>query len=72
MTSSQERLFISLGHSFEIFSYEVLIQSVDALYLAATTRKTKKVIFYPRNFRFTVIPGKKLSKEDESGSLSST
>ena len=57
VTTSGGRLFISFGHSFEIFSCEGLIRSVDALYLGATTRKTKKIIFLSTKYRFTVIPG---------------
>ena len=45
VTSSWECLFISLGHSFEIFSCEGLILSVDALHPAATTQKMKKINF---------------------------
>ena len=60
----------SLGHSFEIFSCEGLIRSVDVLYPAATTRQMKNMNFLSMKYRFTVIPGQKLSKEDESGSLS--
>ena len=42
VTSSRKRLFLSLGHSFEIFSCEGLIQSLDALYPAATTQKDEE------------------------------
>ena len=63
MTSTRERLFIFLTHSFEISSCECLIRSVDALSPAATTRKPKKVIFLSMKYRFTLIPGKKLSKK---------
>ena len=63
VTSSRERLLISLGHSFEIFSCEGLIWSVDALYPAATKRKTKKMIFLSMKYRFTVIPGKSFQKK---------
>ena len=45
VTSSRKRLFLSLGHFFEIFSCEGLIQSLDALYPAAITQKTKNMIF---------------------------
>ena len=47
-----------------------VIRSVDALYPDETTRKTKKMIFLSMKYCFTVIPGQKLSKEDETGSLS--
>ena len=55
---------------FEIFSCEGLIRSVDALHPATITRKTRKMIFLSTKYRFTVIPGQRLSKEDESGSPS--
>ena len=63
VTTSRGRLFISFGHSFEIFSYEGLLRSVDALYLGATTRKTKKLIFLSMKYRFTVIPGQSDQKK---------
>ena len=45
VTSSRKPLFLSLGHSFEIFSCEGLIHSLDALYPAEITQKTKNMIF---------------------------
>ena len=62
MTTLRERLFVSLGHSFAILSCEVLLRWVDALYLAATLQKTKKIISLSMQYHFTVIPGQKLSK----------
>ena len=52
MTSSRKRSFLSLGHSFEIFSCEGLILSVDALHPAATTQKMKKINFLSMKYRF--------------------
>ena len=38
VTTCRECLFLSLGYSFEIFSCEGLLRSVDVLYRATTTQ----------------------------------